>query len=83
MPAARAQTSLVQPRLLGATDAAAYLGVSETTLRGLGLPRRILGGRRLYDRLALDAFASDLPIEGDPTESEVDICNRHFGLQPK
>ena len=53
------------PRLLPAPQAAAYLGVSETTLRGLNLPRRELGGKRLYDRLALDEFADNLPTEGD------------------
>ncbi|MGP3699170.1 helix-turn-helix domain-containing protein [Rhodobacter sp. NSM] len=69
------------PRLLGAAEAAAYLGISATTLRGLDLPRRILGGRRLYDRLDLDAFASALPVEGEQRESEVDLCDRHFGMQ--
>ncbi|MGC9448916.1 helix-turn-helix domain-containing protein [Cereibacter sphaeroides] len=69
------------PRLLGAAEAAAYLGVSATTLRGLELPRRVLGGRRLYDRLDLDAFASDLPVEGEAFESEVELCDRHFGMQ--
>lgn len=48
------------PRLLPAPLAAAYPGVSETTLRGLDLPRKILGGKRLYDRLALDEYASAL-----------------------
>ena len=81
---ARAQISTVQPRLLGAAEAAAYLGISETTLRGLGLPRRTLGGRKLYDRLTLDAFASDLPIDGEAPEStEVDTCDRHFGLHTR
>lgn len=50
------------PRLLPTPLAAAYLGVSETTLRGLNLPRKILGGKRLYDRLALDEYASALPL---------------------
>lgn len=66
------------PRLLGLPEAAAYLGISATTLRGLAIPRRALGGRRLYDRIDLDAYASDLPYEGEA--SEVDECDRHFGL---
>lgn len=40
-----------QPRLLGAPEAAAYIGVSQSTLRDLGIPRRKLLGRRLYDRI--------------------------------
>ncbi len=55
--------ALLQPALLGTADAARYLGISATTLRGLELRRRVLGGRRLYDRRDLDAFANDLPYE--------------------
>ncbi|MCB5412394.1 helix-turn-helix domain-containing protein [Pseudogemmobacter faecipullorum] len=54
-----------QPRLLGAAEAAAYMGVSETKLRGLNIPRRMMDGRRLFDRFDLDRFASDLPYEKD------------------
>lgn len=63
-----------QPRLMRSAEAAAYLGVSETTLRGLNLPRRLLGGKKLYDRLALDDYASSLPTEGEDNPWE-----RHFG----
>lgn len=56
------------PRLLTTPVAAAYLGVSETTLRGLGLPRKVLGGKRLYDRFTLDEYASGLPDEGETAE---------------
>lgn len=62
------------PRLLAAPEAAAYLGVSPTTLRALPLQRRVLGGKRLYDRLDLDAYASELPTE-DGTNS----CDALFG----
>ena len=58
------------PRLLPAPQAAAYLGVSETTLRGLSLPRRVLGGKRLYDRLTLDAYADGLETEGENPANE-------------
>jgi len=51
-------------RLLGEREAAAYLGVSPGTLRKLGLPRRMLGARRLYDVADLDGFADALPYEG-------------------
>jgi len=62
------------PRLLPAPAAAAYLGVSPTTLRGLSIPRRMLGGKRLYDRLDLDAFASDLPTEGEDAPNSCDAA---------
>ncbi len=61
------------PRLLPSPQAAAYLGVSETTLRGLSIPRRMLGGKRLYDRLALDEYASSLPCEGE--EDGANTCD--------
>jgi len=51
-------------RLLPAPAAARYLGVSETLLRDLGLPRKVLRGKRLYDRTDLDAFADSLRYEG-------------------
>lgn len=51
------------PRLMPVTQAAHYLGVSETTLRGLPISRRELGGKRLYDSLDLDAFADSLASE--------------------
>ena len=66
------------PRLLPAPEAARYLGVSESTLRTLGIARRVLGSKRLYDRLALDAYASDLPTEG---ESEENSCDGKFGAR--
>lgn len=53
------------PRLLPAAQAAHYLGVSPSKLRDLPIPRRILGGKRLYDRLALDAYADSLATEGE------------------
>lgn len=62
--AARAQLSY-QPRLLPMPDAAAYLGISASTLRTLPIPRRVLGGRKLYDRIDLDAYASELPTDGE------------------
>ncbi|MCL4068179.1 helix-turn-helix domain-containing protein [Pseudomonas sp. GX19020] len=71
-----------QPRLLGSQEAATYLGVSETTLRALEIPRRIMGGRKLFDRLDLDRYASELPYEGDKANAdEVDLCDQHFGLK--
>lgn len=61
------------PRLLPTPQAAVYLGVSETKLRSLPIPRTILDGKRLYDRFALDEYASGLPREGD--EPEANTCD--------
>jgi len=60
------------PALLGEANAAFYLGVSATTLRGLGIKRRELGGRRLYDRRDLDAFADSLAYEGEGVRDEAE-----------
>lgn len=70
-----------QPRLLGEAEAASYLGISATTLRGLGIPRRTLGARRLFDRLDLDAFAGGLPYEGDSrTDEDASEWDKAFGI---
>ncbi|MBZ4023277.1 DNA-binding protein [Rhodobacter sp. TJ_12] len=68
------------PRLLPAHRAAFYVGVSESKLRQLGIPRRILDGKRLYDLYDLDAFIATLPIEGESAETEaVNTCAGKFG----
>lgn len=51
------------PLLMPAPAAAHYLGVSESTLRGIGLPRKVVGAKRLYDRRDLDQWADSLPYE--------------------
>jgi hypothetical protein len=63
------------PRLMPAPEAAHYLGIGETMLRNLSLPRRMLGSKRLYDRYDLDAYASDLPIEGQTAETGANSCD--------
>jgi hypothetical protein len=52
------------PRLLGEAQAAAYIGVSPSKLRTLDIPRKESGGRKLFDRFDLDAYADSLPYEG-------------------
>lgn len=52
------------PRLLPAPAAARYLGVSESLLRTLPIPRRELNRKRVYDRSDLDLYADSLPYEG-------------------
>jgi predicted DNA-binding transcriptional regulator AlpA len=52
---------ILLPRLLRPSAAAEYLGISVSTLSGLGIKPRKLGSRVVvYDRLDLDAFADDL-----------------------
>lgn len=62
------------PRLLNTSQAAHYIGVSPSTLRSLSLPRVMLGAKRLYDRTALDEYASSLPVEKGKNE-----CDDLFG----
>jgi len=38
----------------------------------------MLGGKRLYDRLTLDEYASGLPVEGQEAEG-VNSCDSAFG----
>lgn len=67
------------PRLLPTPQAAAYLGVSETKLRSLAIPRKVLDGKRLYDRLELDAYADSLASEGEEAAVGVNTCRGKFG----
>ena len=60
------------PRLMPAPIAAAYLGVSESKLRSLPIRRKVLDGKRLYERADLDDFADKLDYEG--CTSEVDAA---------
>ncbi|MEM1346610.1 MAG: helix-turn-helix domain-containing protein [Pseudomonadota bacterium] len=72
-------------RLMGEADAAAYLGISPTTLRRQGFNRRKLGALRLYERADLDQFADSLEFEspkegGAREESETcDDAKKAFG----
>lgn len=62
------------PRLLGAADAARYLGMSPSTFRKIDLPSKRFGALRLYERADLDAFADSVPYEGAAVE-EVNSCD--------
>lgn len=66
------------PRLMTSPVAAAYLGVSESTLRKLEIPRRELLSKRVYDKADLDAYADDLPYEG---LKEGNSCDGLFGAK--
>ncbi|MBY6163260.1 helix-turn-helix domain-containing protein [Mameliella alba] len=65
------------PRLMPGPQAAHYLGVSESKLRTLPIPRRELDGKRLYHINDLVAYADGLPIEG---EAEPNSCDSIFGV---
>ncbi|MCA0963248.1 DNA-binding protein [Salipiger bermudensis] len=53
------------PRLMPVTQAAHYIGVSPSKLRCLPIPRKILDGKRVYDRFDLDSYADGLVTEGE------------------
>lgn len=65
------------PRMMPAPQAAHYLGVSPSTLRTLGLPRRALGGKRVYDKADLEAYADSLPYDGNAGGDNT--CDKAFG----
>lgn len=75
-------TSAYPPALMGETDAAAYLAISRTTLRTMedGPPARKLGGRRVYLRADLDAFAMSLPTVQEILD-EVERCETDEAFQ--
>lgn len=62
------------PRLLPIAQAAQYLGVSASKLRTMPIRRKMLDGKRLYDRIDLDAYADALPIE----QGEANSCDVAF-----
>jgi hypothetical protein len=69
------------PRLMGEAAAAAYIGVSPSTLRSLPIPRKALGARRLYERVDLDSYADSLPYEDEIHErQERAACDSIFGV---
>ena len=69
-------------RLLSEIDAAEYLGLSVTTVRGLGLLARRVGRRVLYDRLDLDRWVDGMdeqPVDtGDRANAIADEERRFF-----
>lgn len=67
----------ITPRLMTAPVAAAYLGVSESTLRTFAIRRKVLGGKRVYERADLDSFADGLTYEAD--QSRENTCDQAFG----
>ena len=68
------------PRLMAEPDAARYLGMSATTLRTLGLPRKEMRSKRLYDRFDLDDYANTLPYEGKDDTGATALTDKAFGL---
>ncbi len=62
--------SILLPALLTESGAATYLGISNSKLRELKLPRRELGRKRLYDRRDLESYIDSLPYEGEENHSD-------------
>ena len=69
------------PILMKTTDAAAYLGISEATLRSLSIPRKVRGGNRLYYRPDLDEYARELEYETREDGKGENECDKLFGIQ--
>lgn len=67
------------PRLMPGPQAAHYLGVSESKLKTLPIPRRVLDGKRLYHVNDLVAYADGLCSE---EETEPNSCDDIFGVKP-
>lgn len=65
------------PRLMPAPVAAAYIGVSESKLRTLPIRRKVLDGKRLYERADLDDFVDRLDYEG----CAENVADQAFGLR--
>lgn len=56
----------VQRLLMPKGEAARYLGTSPRTFDTWGIPAKVRpDGRRVYDRRDLDAFAAELPYDGE------------------
>ncbi|MEP5732189.1 MAG: DNA-binding protein [Sulfitobacter sp.] len=53
------------PRLMPGPQAAHFLGASESKLKSLAIPRRVLDGKRVYHINDLVAFADALSLEGE------------------
>ena len=70
--------SILLPGLLTESGAASYLGVSPSKIRELGLPRRMLGRKRLYDRRDLENYIDSLPYEGEDREKDEGQCDVAF-----
>lgn len=68
------------PILLSAPAAAHFLSVSETMLRNLNIPRKVLGGKRLYDQRDLIAYADGLEYEGGETRNTSALHPHHARL---
>ena len=69
------------PRLMAAPLAAAYVGLSENTLRAVGPKPREIGRRRLYDRIDLDRWADRLggqPLTVAEQRAEASEIERRF-----
>lgn len=69
------------PRLMCAKLAAAYVGLSETTLRERGPEAKGVGRRRLYDRHDLDRWADRLggqPLTVPQQREEAAEVERRF-----
>ena len=52
-----------------APQAAHYLGVSESTLRTIDLPRKTVGSKKMHDKFDLDQWVDTLPYDNEQPEN--------------
>jgi cephalosporin hydroxylase len=62
-------------------EAGAYIGVSDSKLRDLPIPRKRQGRIVVYDRRDLEAYAETLPYEGQEEAfcDEMNKADEEFG----
>ncbi|MBV7380579.1 helix-turn-helix domain-containing protein [Maritimibacter dapengensis] len=72
------------PRLMQASAASHYLGMSESKLLELArqghFGRKECGGNRLFDIRDLDAFADSLKYEGEEKWRTTEAADAAFGI---
>jgi hypothetical protein len=69
------------PRLMRAAQAAHSLGISQSHLRTLAIPRKGEVGKpaHFYDRFDLDAYADSLETEGEAVQV-ANSCDEIWGM---
>ncbi len=66
------------PRLMQATAAAHYVGISVSKLYTLGLPRKMDGRNRLFEIRDLDRYIDALPYEDGSTTDGISVADAAF-----
>ncbi|MEJ2019456.1 MAG: hypothetical protein P8X51_14560 [Maritimibacter sp.] len=75
---AMSQAFYFPPRLMQATAAAHYVGISVSKLYTLGLPRKMDGRNRLFEIRDLDRYIDALPYEDGSTTDGISVADAAF-----